>query len=207
DAADPQMIVTVGDNAYQNGTQSDWDSNALAYYTNPMKRVTFFPTLGNHDVNNVGASNWANSVEIKMFAVPRNGTEQARYIVFDGHDHIYERTKYIDDYLTNGSSGQDGLGTTYIMTGGGGATLDGRAQIDGNGQPYRQPFLGSKTICYWLANDCTNGPSGTNFCSFATFSYTSVRLSLDTTLTVNAIDEFGNTFDTFTITKTPVTTT
>src|SRR5205823_2834466 len=72
---------------------------------------------------------------------------------------------------------------------------------------YRQPFLGSKTICYWLANDCTNGPSGTNFCSFATFSYTSVRLSLDTTLTVNAIDEFGNTFDTFTITKTPVTTT
>src|SRR5207237_6274061 len=78
DAADPQMIVTVGDNAYQNGTQSDWDSNALAYYTNPMKRVTFFPTLGNHDVNNVGASNWANSVEIKMFALPRNGTEQQR---------------------------------------------------------------------------------------------------------------------------------
>src|SRR2546422_3783083 len=76
DAADPQMIVTVGDNAYQNGTQSDWDSNALAYYVNPMRRVTFFTTLGNHDLNNVGASNWASSVEIKMFALPRNGTEQ-----------------------------------------------------------------------------------------------------------------------------------
>jgi len=68
DAADPQMIVTVGDNAYQNGAQSDWDNNALAYYVNPMKRVTFFPTLGNHDLNSVGASSWASSVEIKMFA-------------------------------------------------------------------------------------------------------------------------------------------
>ena len=76
DAADPQMIVTVGDNAYQNGAQSDWDNNALAYYANPMKRVTFFPTLGNHDLNSVGASSWASSVEIKMFALPRNGTDQ-----------------------------------------------------------------------------------------------------------------------------------
>ena len=27
-------------------------------------------------------------------------------IVFDGHDHIYERTHYIDDYLANGGAGQ-----------------------------------------------------------------------------------------------------
>jgi phosphodiesterase/alkaline phosphatase D-like protein len=28
-AADPPIIITVGDNAYQNGTQSDWDNHAL----------------------------------------------------------------------------------------------------------------------------------------------------------------------------------
>ena len=284
DAADPQMIVTVGDNAYQNGAQSDWDNNALAYYVNPMKRVTFFPTLGNHDLNSVGASSWASSVEIKMFALPRNGTEQERYysfddgdahfivldanaptnatqrawlasdlatttrkwkfvflhqtpyscasgiasigsdsnvraqwgplfefygvdIVFDGHDHIYERTKYIDDYVGTGigSTGQDGLGTTYIMTGGGGATLDGEAAVDSGG-PFRQPLFGSRTNCYWLANGCS-GTSSAPWCSFARFHYTSVRLSLDTTLTVNAIDENNNIFDTFTITKGVVTTT
>ena len=284
DAADPQMIVTVGDNAYQNGAQSDWDNNALAYYVNPMKRVTFFPTLGNHDLNSVGASSWASSVEIKMFALPRNGTEQERYysfddgdahfivldanaptnatqrawlasdlatttrkwkfvflhqtpyscasgiasigsdsnvraqwgplfefygvdIVFDGHDHIYERTRYIDDYVGTGigSTGQDGLGTTYIMTGGGGATLDGEAAVDSGG-PFRQPLFGSRTNCYWLANGCS-GTSSAPWCSFARFHYTSVRLSLDTTLTVNAIDENNNIFDTFTITKGVATTT
>src|SRR5439155_14197814 len=104
-----------------------------------------------------------------------------------------------------GSTGQDGLGTTYIMTGGGGATLDGEANVDSNG-PYRQPLFSSRTNCYWLANGCS-GTSSAPWCSFARFHYTSVRLSLDTTLTVNAIDESNNTFDTFTITKGVVTTT
>jgi hypothetical protein len=34
--------------------------------------------LGNHDLNDVGASNWASSIEIKMFAVPRNARPPAR---------------------------------------------------------------------------------------------------------------------------------
>ena len=72
DGDDPPLIFTVGDNAYPNGTQSEWDNNALAYYVNPMRRALFMPALGNHDVNNVGAGNWANSVEIRMFQLPRN---------------------------------------------------------------------------------------------------------------------------------------
>jgi phosphodiesterase/alkaline phosphatase D-like protein len=72
DAADPQIIMTVGDNVYPNGTQSEWDTKS------PMQRIPFFPALGNHDVNSVGPANWASSAQIKMFLLPRNGTEQER---------------------------------------------------------------------------------------------------------------------------------
>jgi calcineurin-like phosphoesterase family protein/purple acid phosphatase-like protein len=271
-AADPPLLMTVGDNAYQNGTQSDWDNNALAYYVNPMMRMLFMPTLGNHDLNDVGPSNWANSVEIKLFLLPRDGTAQERYysfddgdahfivldanaptdstqrawlesnlagtprrwkfvflhqtpyscanglasigsdsnvrsnwgplfeqygvdIVFDGHDHIYERTNYLDDF------GSDGLGTTYIMTGGGGASLDSTAKVDSSGNAYRQPFepFGSRTYCYWLAHNCPGGPS--NYCSFARFHHVAVHVTNNTSLQLQAIDNNGNVFDTFSINK------
>ncbi|HEV7733729.1 MAG TPA: metallophosphoesterase [Candidatus Binatia bacterium] len=274
-AADPPFIITVGDNAYTNGTQSDWDNNALPALRNVMRRATFFPVLGNHDLNAVGAGSWANSVEIKMFRLPRNGgtgnlerwysfdagdahfvaldsndpnnsdqrawlendlaTSTKRWkfvffhhppyscasglfsfgsyegirnnwsplfeeygvnVVFDGHDHIYERSLFMDQYTdAAGNTGSDGKGTYYIMTGGGGATLDGAASISG-GVPRR-----SGTDCTWLANNCPGGPSGTNFCSFAKFSYTSVTLTNDQVLNIKAIDRNGVVFDDFTITR------
>ncbi len=279
-AADPEMILTVGDNTYPNGTQSELDSNGLAYYQVPFQRIPYFPALGNHDLNNVGgAGSYANSAHVKTFALPLNGTQPERYyafenadvlfvmtdsdsccdgtqqawienqlatstrkwklvflhhapyscangiasigsttsvrnswgplfekygvdIVFTGHDHIYERTKYMDDFLANGSPGSDGLGTTYIMTGGGGATLDQDANINGGGQPYRQPLFGSQEICYWLDNDCPGGPN--SYCSFNRYQYTSVTLTNNDTLTVEAIDANNTVFDTFVITKGPV---
>ena len=117
-------------------------------------------------------------------------------VVFHGHDHIYERTRFMDDFLASGASGSDGLGTIYIMTGGGGASLDQDAKIDGSGLPYRQPFFFSpKENCYWLDQDCPGGPN--NYCSFDRFQYTMATISGDT-LTVQAIDNSGNVFDTFT---------
>jgi hypothetical protein len=262
-ANDPQLIMTVGDNAYQNGTLSDWDTDALPPYVTVMQRAMFFPTLGNHDIN---STNWPNNAETLLFLKPRNGTQVERYysfddgdahftvldanipsdatqkawlqndlatttrkwkfvflhqtpyscatgpfhigsnttvrnnwgplfeqygvdIVFDGHDHIYERSNYVDDFLTNGSSGHDGLGTYYIMSGGGGALLDGASNSSG---------------CYWLAQSCPSGPGG--YCSFATYSYVAVRLDNDTTLTTQAIDNNGNVFDTFSFSKTSAAT-
>ncbi|TMA38079.1 MAG: hypothetical protein E6J79_08200 [Deltaproteobacteria bacterium] len=79
DAADPQITVSVGDNAYEFGTQSEWDSNALPYYQNNFRRIPFFPALGNHDLYSVGNPNWASSAEIKMFLLPRNGTQPERF--------------------------------------------------------------------------------------------------------------------------------
>ena len=274
--ANPPMIVTVGDNTYPNGTQSELDNNAMAYYQVPLQRAFYFPTLGNHDLNDVGNANWANSAHIKTFVLPTNSPEPERYywwedgdalfisldsdscctatqtnwmdnllatsprkwkfvfyhhtayscangiaslgsdsnirntwgpiwernqvdIVFHGHDHIYERTKFMDSYLANGSSGADGKGTVYVMTGGGGATLDDAAKIDGSGLPYRQPFFFSpKESCFWLANTCPLGPNG--YCSFKRYQYTSVTISGDT-LTLQAIDNSGAVFDTYTVTK------
>lgn len=276
-AANPPMILTVGDNAYPNGTQSDLDNNAMAYYQSPLQRAFYFPVLGNHDLNDVGgASGWASSAHVKTFVLPTNSPEPERYysfedgdalfvildsngccgtaqtnwlnnvlstsprkwkfvfyhhtayscangiaslgsdenlrntwgpifernqvdIVFHGHDHIYERTKLMDEYQANGSPGSDGKGTVYIMTGGGGATLDADAKIDGSGNPYRQPFFFSpKEDCYWLAHSCPAGPGG--YCSFDRYQYTSVVISGDT-MTLQAIDNNGSVFDTYAITK------
>jgi hypothetical protein len=270
------MLLTVGDNSYPNGTQSELDNNAMAYYQVPLQRMFYFPALGNHDLNAVGgASGWPNSAHIKTFVLPTNSPEPERYyyfehgdalfvvldsdgcctaqqttwldnllsssprrwkfvfyhhtayscangiaslgsdenlrdtwgpifeqyadVVFHGHDHIYERTQVMDEYLANGSPGSDGKGTVYIMTGGGGATLDQDAKINGSGQPYRQPFFFSPVeICYWLDQDCPGGPN--NYCSFDRYQYTQVSIVGDT-LTLQAIDNGNNIFDTFTITK------
>ena len=273
--ADPPLILTVGDNAYENGTQSDWDNNALAYYVNPMKRAVFMPALGNHDLNSVGAANWVNSVEIRMFELPENSPEPERYfsfehgdalfivtdsdnccdstqenwiasvlaastrtwkfvflhhtpyscangfislgsdmdvrntwgplfeqygvdVVFTGHDHIYERSIYLDEFLIGGGAGSDGLGTTYVMTGGGGAPLDEDAKVDGSG-PYRMPFFFSpREDCYWLTNGCPAGPSG--WCSIEQYQYTSVRIA-NNTMTLEGINNSGSVFDTLVIAK------
>ncbi|MCX8071349.1 MAG: hypothetical protein N3C12_02695 [Candidatus Binatia bacterium] len=39
-------------------------------------------------------------------------------VVFTGHDDTYERSKYWDEFLPDGSPGHDGRGAIYIMTGG-----------------------------------------------------------------------------------------
>jgi Calcineurin-like phosphoesterase/Purple acid Phosphatase, N-terminal domain len=279
--SDPPLLMTVGDNAYEAGSQSDWDNNAFIpeYENQILRRAAFIPTLGNHDLNTVGASNWASSVEIKMHLLPRNAPagQEERYfsfdsgdahfvvldsnsaaigstqtnwlandlatttrkwtfvflhhtpyscangiaslgsdltvrstwgplfeqygvdIVFDGHDHSYERSRVVDDYLVGGGSGSDGLGTIYVMTGGGGKTLDGAANVDGGG-PYRQPLFGSKTYCPWLSNQCPNGVGG-QYCSFSTFHHTDVRIQGNATLTVRAINQSNQVFDQFSIVK------
>ena len=279
-ASDPPLVVTVGDNAYENGTQSDWDNNVfIPQYENLLRRAVFMPALGNHDLNDVGASNWANSVEIKMHLLPRNAPagQEERYfsfdygdahlvildsnppaldatqaawleadlaattrkwkfvflhhashscangiasfgsnmtvrnlfgplfeqygvdVVFEGHDHLYERSKPVDEYLVGGAAGSDGLKTIYVMTGAGGKTLDSPASSDSGG-PYRQPLFGSKSYCPWLSNECPGGVGG-QYCSFATFSHTAVEIVDNDTLTVTTIDQSNNVLDEFTVTK------
>ncbi len=283
-ADDPPLVMTVGDNAYTNGTQSDWDNNVfISQWKNGiLRRAVFMPTLGNHDLNNVGNTNWASSVEIKMHQLPRNAPagQEERYfsfdygdahfvvmdanppginstqtnwaaadlaattrkwkfvflhqtpyscangfasigsdhtvrntwgpifeqygvdIVFIGHDHSYERSHAVDDYLVGGGSGSDGKSTYYIMTGGGGAALDGAAQVDGGG-PYGQGLTHGKEYCPWLATDCSNGVNGI-YCSFSKYQHTEVRIANDSVLTLKSIDNNDSVFDTWVLNKTSI---
>src|SRR5207237_1444020 len=50
-------------------------------------------------------------------------------------------------------------------------------------------------------------PPGATYCSYSRYHLTSVRIDNDTTLTLQAIDNNNNVFDTFTLTKGVVTTT
>ncbi|OQY65170.1 MAG: hypothetical protein B6D46_14615 [Polyangiaceae bacterium UTPRO1] len=284
DADDPPLLFTVGDNAYTNGTQSDWDNNAfISQFRNGiLRRAVFMPTLGNHDLNGVGAANWASSVEIKMHALPRNAPagQEERYFSFDdgnahfvvldsnppgvnatqtawlandlastarkwkfvflhhtpyscatglaslgsdhnvratwgpifeqygvdivflGHDHVYERSRAVDDYVVGGGSGPDGRRTYYVMTGGGGAGLDGACSVDGGG-PYGVGLTHPKEYCPWLATDCANGTNG-QYCSFAKYQHAEVRIANDSIMTMKAIDNNRTVFDTFIIDKTSV---
>jgi len=47
--AQPEFIVTVGDNNYPNGSLDTWDENVTAYYGDYLARGAFFPAWGNHD--------------------------------------------------------------------------------------------------------------------------------------------------------------
>jgi len=190
DNGDAHFIV-LDSNDPGNSTQINWLQNDLA--TTARKWIFVFlhhtPYSCANGIASIGSdlsvrNNWGPLFE--QYEVD---------IVFVGHDHIYERTNYLDDF------GSDGKGTIYIMTGGGGAPLDSIAKVDGSGNAYRQPFepFGSRTYCTWLAHNCPPGPS--NYCSIGRFHHTAARITGNTTLSLQAIDSNNVVFDTLSIVK------
>jgi hypothetical protein len=91
-AADPQMILTVGDNTYYTllTSQSEFDSRSLAYYASVFPRTFFFPTLGNHDFALTSVSSYTSLPYIKTLALPVNAPAQPeRYYSFNsGQAHF-----------------------------------------------------------------------------------------------------------------------
>lgn len=131
-------------------------------------------------------------------------------VVFDGHEHLWERTRFMDDF--DGSSpasdpavispNVDGKGTYYLTAGGGGASLDGQAILV-NGLPTDQ----SGNVCRsgaeespWVQTGCAyNGQN--DLCSYSRkYSFAYATLTDDTTLTITGVDDDGTTFDTWTLT-------
>ncbi len=50
-ARDPNLVLQLGDNAYNSGLDSEFQSNVFNIYGSLMKRVPFWSCLGNHETN------------------------------------------------------------------------------------------------------------------------------------------------------------
>jgi 3',5'-cyclic AMP phosphodiesterase CpdA len=75
------FILTTGDNAYDNGDYSEFQSKVFQVYENLFSRVPIYPTLGNHDYKtNSGAP------YLDFFDLPQNAwrsSDVERYYSFD----------------------------------------------------------------------------------------------------------------------------
>lgn len=67
-AANPDLIITVGDNIYQDGQPGSFDPHWFQPYSTTMARSPMFPVLGNHDVH-AGTGKWGQII----FELPTNG--------------------------------------------------------------------------------------------------------------------------------------
>jgi hypothetical protein len=57
-ALDPDFIVSVGDMIYDEGAAEDFDPRFFTPYAGLIRRIVFWPCLGNHDVRTSGGAPW-----------------------------------------------------------------------------------------------------------------------------------------------------
>lgn len=82
-----QLILLLGDNAYQTGTEEEYAENFFLIYADILKNTVTWPAIGNHDV--LGNSDTPEKTYFKLFTLPTNaeaggvksGTE--KYYSFD----------------------------------------------------------------------------------------------------------------------------
>lgn len=91
----PDLNLEMGDNAYNSGTDSEYQSGYFNMYSNIFRKMPQWSCLGNHDANNGSTSTTANFPYFDMFTFPTagecggvaSGTE--RYYSFDyGNIHF-----------------------------------------------------------------------------------------------------------------------
>jgi hypothetical protein len=77
------LMLTVGDNAYEDGTLAQFEQNFFAVYRDIFRWVSVFPTLGNHDYNTDDGAPYR-----QVFALPENGGPEGleRWYSFDWGD-------------------------------------------------------------------------------------------------------------------------
>jgi hypothetical protein len=74
DAAGPEntdLWLMLGDNAYGSGTDGEYQTAVFDLYSDILRRVVLWPTLGNHDAASVGASEEFPYLDI--FTLPTSG--------------------------------------------------------------------------------------------------------------------------------------
>jgi len=81
------FILTTGDNAYFDGSYTNFSSNVFGVYQNLFSKVGLFPTLGNHDYHTDSGGPY-----LDIFELPQNAwrvSDHERYYSFDyGNVHF-----------------------------------------------------------------------------------------------------------------------
>ena len=83
-AENPDLMLHVGDIAYESGTFEEFQANYFEYYWTLMRRVPFFPVAGNHDT-----STEASAPYLALHALPAENVppeDRGRYYSFDWGD-------------------------------------------------------------------------------------------------------------------------
>jgi 3',5'-cyclic AMP phosphodiesterase CpdA len=82
-----RFLVTTGDNAYEAGRYSEFDTKVFQIYGEVFSKAAVFPTAGNHDYATSNAAPY-----LDLFSLPRNAwrsSDHERYYSFDyGNVHV-----------------------------------------------------------------------------------------------------------------------
>jgi 3',5'-cyclic AMP phosphodiesterase CpdA len=101
-----RFLVTTGDNAYDAGRYTEFDTKVFQIYGSLFSKVAVFPTLGNHDY---ATSNGAPYLD--LFSLPRNAwraSDQERYYSFDyGNVHVVALDTNTPLNTTDSAAGDD----------------------------------------------------------------------------------------------------
>ncbi len=119
----PDLCLMLGDNAYNSGTQLEYQAAVFDMYPTFLRKMPLWSCLGNHDANNGSTSSTANFPYFDMFTFPTagecggvaSGTE--RYFSFDyGNIHFINLDSQTSSRNTIEANGADGPMAAWLRS-------------------------------------------------------------------------------------------
>ena len=114
-ARTPDLCLMLGDNAYNSGTDLEYQAAVFNMYPTFLRKMPLWSCLGNHDANNGSTSSTANFPYFDMFTFPTNAecggavSGQERYFSFDyGNIHFINLDSQTSSRSTIEANGSDG---------------------------------------------------------------------------------------------------
>ncbi len=139
ESRDPDLWIMLGDNAYDDGTDAEYQAAVFDTYPQVLPRTVLWPTLGNHDGRSADSTTESGPY-YDIFSLPRNGeaggvaSETEAYYSFDyGNMHFI----CLDSYETDRSA--DGAMMTWL-----------EADLDANDREW--------VIAFWHHAPYSKGP-------------------------------------------------
>ena len=72
ESRDPDLWIMLGDNAYEDGTDAEYQAAVFETYPQVLRKIVLWPTLGNHD-GSTADSTTESGPYYDIFSLPRNG--------------------------------------------------------------------------------------------------------------------------------------